>query len=141
MRHFGDSSITEPQKRRVGKRFDRTKENSCNLLETLQDVRCVIYIYLIRTVVQTLRDSFSVVSKPNFASKYSLETDLRDPSDFHPFYLYNRTITSLRFLSKIATLKNANFECYKIFVAMFADFNYILNYFSRIFTNALENAD
>jgi len=34
---------------------------------------------------QTLEGSFSSVSTPNFASKYSLESSLRDLQDLHAF--------------------------------------------------------
>ena len=88
---------------------------------------------------QTLRGSFSAVSKPNFASKYSLESSWRDLQDLHAFaplrpQYFSKFSSNFLAFSKLDMLKSS------IFVKFRRDFRWFSwNFigFSQIF---LKNA-
>ena len=63
---------------------------------------------------QTLRGSFSAVSKPNFASKYSLESSWRDLQDLHAFaplrpQYFSKFSSNFLAFSKLDILKSSIF--------------------------------
>ena len=63
---------------------------------------------------QTLSGSFSAVSKPNFASKYSLESSWRDLQDLHAFaplrpQYFSKFSSNFLAFSKLDILKSLNF--------------------------------
>ena len=89
---------------------------------------------------QTLQGSFSSVSTPNFASKYSLESSWRDLQDLHAFaplrpqYFRNFSSKIFAFFGK----KKKKFVMFEFFSLIFAQ---ILMKFCRNFADNLENVE
>ena len=65
-----------------------------NLVDLAKSFQTSIYSW------QTLRGSFSAVSKPIFASKYSLESSWRDLQDLHAWFTYFSPLGSQDFSQK-----------------------------------------
>ena len=91
-------------------------------------------------ISRTLRGSFSAVSTPNFARKYSLESSWRDLQDLHAFAplrpQYFRNVLSIffEFFGKILQ----KFVIFEFFSLIFAK---ILMKFYRNFADILENVE
>ena len=84
---------------------------------------------------QTLRGSFSAVSKPNFASKYSLESSWRDLQDLHAFaplrpQYFSKFASNFLAFSKLDMLKSSIFFKFR---RDFRWFSWNLVGFSQIF--------
>ena len=91
--------------------------------------------------LQTLRGSFSAVSMPIFASKYSLESSWRDLQDLHTF----APLRSQNFSPKSSTFFREwimNFRCFSLSSSNFAIVaaNFLWN-FVRISRQILEKSD
>ena len=89
---------------------------------------------------QTLRGPFSAVSKPNFASKYSLESSWRDLQDLHAFaplrpQYFSKFSSNFLAFSKLDMLKSSIFSN---FVVIFADFHEIWSDFLRFSWETLQ---
>ena len=90
--------------------------------------------------LQILRGSFSAVSKPNFASKYSFESSWRDLQDLHAFaplrpqYFRKFSSNFFAFFGKILQ----KFVIFEFFSLIFAQ---ILMKFCRNFADILENVE
>ena len=88
---------------------------------------------------QTLRGSFSAVSKPNFATKYSFCSIFRDLQDWHPFaplqtqFFCKKSSTILRNWMLNWTIIQSNFSSKLLFLSQ------ILMKFCRNFANVLKN--
>ena len=85
---------------------------------------------------QTLNGSFSAVSKPNFASKYSLESSWRDLQDLHAFAPL-RPQYFIEFFGVFKIRLTKKFD----FFQTSSWFSLIFMKFARIFLDFLENAE
>jgi len=79
-------------------------------------------------IKRTLRGSFSAVSKPKFATKYSLDSSWRDLQDLHAFaplrpHYFSKNSPKCLAFARLEMLKRLQFV--SNFVAIFADFNEI----------------
>ena len=91
-------------------------------------------------IKQTLRGSFSAVSKPNFASKYSLESSWRDLEDLHVFAPL-RPQYFINFSSAFFAFFGKNLQKFVIFEFVSLIFAQILMKFCRNFADKLENVE